>query len=659
MKYISEYNLELLKQNEPYLYYLSQKKCMERGNSIDIEGPLPCVINIQGIETASYNCMLPTKSIHEDAIEITYVILKLPNACFYDNGIEDMIECGMAATKDKLIPDLIYSDHDYISDDGKRHTPYFKPDYSPHTLGSRNYMGDLVLVRREVLMEALSQNHIGEYDNPRLALWALIKSIADLSDKITHVTETLWYIPSNDESEKIYSDYEAAFSECASKIQTGVTRNDYKVSIIIPSKDHSDILIRCLESIKIKSGFNLKERCDIVITDNGSYLKEREKIEEYIGENPELNIKYIYEPCEFNYAAMCNRAVEESSNELLLFLNDDIEAVSDDFIDKMARYAFMDNVGAVGAKLLYPKDNLIQHIGVTSLKCGPTHKLTGHADDKTYYFGVNKAVVNTLAVTGACMMITREKYFQVNGFYDKMEVSYNDVDLCVNLYEKGLYNVVLNDVILLHHESLSRGSDLARIDKYERLGRERDLFYERHNWLLEGCDPFYNINLIQDTLDYRPNVMPDYEIRDKKSQVEVLSCKRKHKAFRDRLKFSIEKTSIIPSFDSPAVRFTEIEGWSLFLKKDDRRYRRYMLFIPESGDGLSVSLMPKLRTDVGKVFTDEKYTDLAGFVLRIPEALLEKDKKYRVALMYEHKVFKNKVIAYGNFYEPGRGYGED
>lgn len=714
------YDRELLKQAEPYQYYLKNKKYEERGKSIDVDGPLPCVINIPDIDASMYECVFYAKSLSEEFDTISYVILKTQRICAIQDDICRMLKAGLDplpsdnvnswARPDenckKLYPDLIYFDNDHIKDDGTRHTPFFKPDFSPHTLMGSNYIGDFFAVRKEIFLDVIADkgesiwskalgltdnSDIVNTDRESLILWALLLDIAKVSNTITHVTNEMYHALSNETSEEIYSLYEKIFDSNpakairkeAFKLYGLNEKRDYSVSIVIPSKDHSDILIRCIESIKIKTRFNQISNLEIIIIDNGSIPKERKDIEEYISNNQDngdintgIKIRYIYEPSDFNYAAMCNKAAECSKGDLLLFMNDDIEAVTDGFIDKMAVFALSDEIGAVGTKLLYPDGSFIQHVGIASLDCGPTHKLATHDDTKVYYFGANRFIRNCLAVTGACLMIGREKYFQVNGFHDKMEVSYNDVDLCVNLYEKGYFNVVLNDVLLLHHESLSRGSDLISDEKYLRLTLERDLFYKRHSWLVDNCDPFYNENLIRDTLDYRPNVMPDYEIRDKICLVEVLSCKRffgaLNKSFRDRLKFNVESTKEIPSFGDSKLHFIEIEGWSHFVRHDNRLYDRYLLLVPckdsrKSSDNdfaggcknaIKAELMPKLRYDVGEVFRDEKYTELAGFILRIPKALLKENTKYRVGIMYEHKVFHNKIIAFGENYELGKGYGE-
>lgn len=654
------YKQELLKQTEPYLYYLNVTDNKERGTKVAIEGPLPCVINISGIEAFAYECTIFPARITDETDTITYVILKTPDVRYHDlDSAEQLIGLGMEKTE-KLIPDLIYSDNDFETNNGKRHTPFFKPDYSMHTLADANYIGGLAAVRKEVLMDVLAEvDDTGSRD----MMWKLLLDITRHSAIITHVTECLWYTVSDDTSESIYTQYAEYYLKPSSLgIRTDALkkmgvyeRSDYTLSIVIPSKDHSGILIKCIESIKNKTGFNQNKENEILIIDNGSYLKEREKIEQYISENSDLNIKYIYEPSPFNYSAMCNKGASLAKGNLLLFVNDDVEAVDGDFIDHMAEYALSEKVGAVGVRLMYPSGNKIQHVGITCLDSGPTHKLATYDNDKTYYFGVNRLSRNCLGVTGACLMVEREKFFKVNGFYDKMEVSYNDVDLCVNLYEAGYNNVVLCDDFLIHHESLSRGSDIFDRDKYLRLSAERKLFCERHLWLIKGTDPFYNPNLIGDTLDYRPNVAADYEVRDRLSPVEVLSYPSGMKAFRDRLKLNVEKVSLVPSLSDPEMQYIEFEGWSLYRKHDNRLYKRKILFIADDGTKIiAVTPFMKYRPDIGEVFPEDKYTELAGFYARIPECVLKTDMKYRIALIYEHRIFHTKVITYGDYYESGQ-----
>ena len=116
----------------------------------------------------------------------------------------------------------------------------------------------------------------------------------------------------------------------------------------------------------------------------------------------------------------------------------------------------MPHVGAVGAKLLYPDSDIIQHAGITNLRVGPAHKLQFLSDEKVHYYGKNRFVHDVMAVTGACLLLEKEIFERAGGFDEKLAVAFNDVDLCYTIYEMGYYNVVRNDVVLYHHESLSR-----------------------------------------------------------------------------------------------------------------------------------------------------------------------------------------------------------
>ena len=158
------------------------------------------------------------------------------------------------------------------------------------------------------------------------------------------------------------------------------------------------------------------------------------------------------------------------------------------------------HVGAVGVKLLYPNTNKIQHVGIINLDAGPSHILLNKRDDKMYYFGRNIYTYNYLAVTGACMLIRREIFNKIGQFDESLSIAYNDVDLCIRLYKSGFYNVVRNDVKVLHHESLSRGSDLLDKTKLKRLENERDYLYIKHPEF-KNYDPFYNINFSQKNLN--------------------------------------------------------------------------------------------------------------------------------------------------------------
>ena len=160
-----------------------------------------------------------------------------------------------------------------------------------------------------------------------------------------------------------------------------------------------------------------------------------------------------------------------------------------DWLDRMVGQASLRHVGAVGAKLLYPNSTLIQHAGVTNTISGPGHKLKGLDDTQSYYYGRNKLVYDMIGVTAACLLIRTKVYRALGGLYEGLRVAYNDVDLCFRLCEKGLCNVQRNDVVLYHHESLSRGDDMQDEGKFKRLMEEKDVLYRRHPRLY-AQDPY-------------------------------------------------------------------------------------------------------------------------------------------------------------------------
>ena len=155
----------------------------------------------------------------------------------------------------------------------------------------------------------------------------------------------------------------------------------------------------------------------------------------------------------------------------------------------------------MGARLYYP-DDTIQHAGVVNLPIGPAHCLYGGSDSFNYYYGRNLLEYDFSSVTGACLMLDRKKFDEAGGFDEGFPVAYNDVSLCFRLVELGYYNVVRNDVVLIHHESVSRGLDRASAEKEERRSREMQRLYEKHPMFKGGYDPCYNPNLVADRVDF-------------------------------------------------------------------------------------------------------------------------------------------------------------
>lgn len=206
-------------------------------------------------------------------------------------------------------------------------------------------------------------------------------------------------------------------------------------------------------------------------------------------------------PQPFNYSAINNFGASEALGSYLLFLNDDTEVLSSDWLERMLGFAQLPHLGAVGAKLLFPQGGGIQHCGVVNLAAGPGHAFYAAPPNAPLYFGRNILEWNWLAVMGACMMIARSKFDVVDGFDEQLPVAYNDVDLCWRLHDRGLRSLVCNAVTLIHHESVSRGLDHEDPGKLERLGRERRQLYRKHSGHFMR-DPYFNPNLHADNVNF-------------------------------------------------------------------------------------------------------------------------------------------------------------
>jgi GT2 family glycosyltransferase len=259
--------------------------------------------------------------------------------------------------------------------------------------------------------------------------------------------------------------------------------------MIIPSRDNHPVLAKCITSIfKISTYQNF----ELIVIDNGSTeIETRNYLEQLQSRD---RVKVIRHEAPFNFSELCNLGVSVSSGKLLLFLNDDTEVLTPDWLERMGGYAQLKHIGAVGAKLLYPGGKEVQHAGVLNLANGPDHALLRIPADSPGYYMRNLLEYNWLAVTGACLMISRDKFDQLSGFNEELPVAYNDIDLCMRLVEAGFFNIVCPPVKLIHYESLSRGNDHQNSEKLDRLHREREHLYSLHPQY-RGKDPFFSSNL--------------------------------------------------------------------------------------------------------------------------------------------------------------------
>lgn len=448
-----------------------------------------------------------------------------------------LLDCDDLLTKDALLEmvaainskpqaEFLYSDEDKIDEEGKMlFYPYFKPDWSPDTIMNHMYTCHLGVYKTEIVRSigGLRVGYEGSQDYDLvLRLMEVVKA-----ENIVHVPYILYHWRTRIESTAGGVEAKPYIMDATQKAKLDaferrgikaeiepitelnqyrvryIPNGDSKVSIVIPSKDNPEILRRCLASIRNKTVYSNYE---IIVVDNGSSEENKAR---YSAMCNAFNCRYIYNKMEFNFSKMCNDGVAQSTGDYIVLLNDDIEVIDGQWMDRMLGQAELPHVGAVGAKLYYPDSTIMQHAGVINLPPGPAHALTGLDDNIVYYMGINRYDCNFIAVTAACLMVSKEKYLEVEGLYEGLKVAYNDVDFCFKLLEAGYYNVMRNDVKLYHHESYSRGDDTLDLAKIDRLNAERAKLYYRHpDYIIgEHMDPFYNHNLIQTATDYQLNTM--------------------------------------------------------------------------------------------------------------------------------------------------------
>lgn len=404
--------------------------------------------------------------------------------------------------------DFIYSDEDKLEPSGQRSNPFFKPDFSPDLLMAMNYINHFSVFRRSLVQEVggFRPEFEGSQD------YDLILRLTERTRRIAHIPKILYHwrkIPgsvSADISAKTDAHLAAkrALEETllrrghqgrVTMAEPGRYRVRYElkrkplVSIIIPTRDRAYLLRRCIASIHEKSTYRQYE---IVVVDNESREAATHSYFAELRRRPHCRVLPF--PAPFNYAALNNFAARETQGDYLLFLNNDTEIITPEWMEEMLSHAQRPEVGAVGAKLLFP-NKTIQHggviVGLNGVAGHAFYRLPSHDPG---YMDLATVVRNCSAVTAACLMMRREVFEETGGFDEKLDVAFNDVALCLQILQKGYYIVWTPYTALYHQESASRGP----------LQPERNIRYfcdRWRDWLNRG-DPFYNPNLAVDRRDF-------------------------------------------------------------------------------------------------------------------------------------------------------------
>lgn len=431
--------------------------------------------------------------------------------CDHDDTLEPDALYEIVKAINDTDADVVYTDEDKVSMDGRHYfDPNFKPDFNLFRLRENNYICHIFVVRKSLTDETgmLRSEFDGAQD------FDFILRCCEKAKKITHIPKVLYHwrchmdSTAADPSSKAYA-YEAGRKAIREHYQRmridakvdmterpGWYRSHIKVqgnpmvSIIIPNKDHTDDLELCLFSMSRKSTYRNYE---VLIVENNS---EKEETFEYYKKLPERypKVRVLTWEKEFNYSAINNFAAEEAQGEYLLFLNNDVEILTPDWIEEMLQNCQQENVAAVGAKLYYP-DDTIQHAGVVLGLGGIAgHIMCRASREDPGYFGRMISVQEISAVTAACMMVKKSEFDSVKGFDETFQVAFNDIDLCMKFRAAGKKIVFTPYAELYHYESKSRGLEDTP-EKQFRFDKEVKRFQEKWAQQLEMGDPYYSPNL--------------------------------------------------------------------------------------------------------------------------------------------------------------------
>lgn len=400
--------------------------------------------------------------------------------------------------------DLLYADGDWLDQRGRRVRPWFKPAFGIDSLRAQNYIVPLFAVRK-TLGDAL-----GWFDPAAGTAWAedFVWRAVERAREVVHIPFILYHQTGErsvrPEDERRALDAHLGRMHCPAEIAPGpaphtfhlryALREQPLVSILIPNHDLAGELRRCVVSILDKSTY---PRFEVVLLENNSREAETFRLYEQLQARDSRVRVVEYHHAPFNYAEINNFGARQARGEVLLFLNNDTEVITPDWLERMLEYAQRPDVGAVGAKLYYPQ-NLIQHVGVVIglLGAASHHFVNYHRN----YVGYHCNVVlpqNFSAVTAACLMTRAQVFDEVGGFEQVYRFAYNDIDLCLKIRERGYLVAWTPYAELYHHESLTRGYD-SNTAMLARLQQERETFTRRWRALLQAGDPYYNPNLALD-----------------------------------------------------------------------------------------------------------------------------------------------------------------
>lgn len=430
---------------------------------------------------------------HDDLLEVSalYEIIKVLND---DSSI-----------------DIVYTDEDLVDASGLIYSNYrFKSDFNLEMLRHLNYICHIFFVRKSIMDEVGGFRE--EYDGAQD--FDMILRCVEKTNKIYHIPKVLYHWRAHEDStagnvdskqyaidasvnalkahyDRVGIDAEVEATDIFIMLKTTrALQHEPLVSILIPNMDHIEDLDKCIQSIVDKTIYNNYE---IIVIENNSTDDETFAYYDRICKEYEF-VKVCKWEEEFNYSKINNFGAKYAKGDYYILLNNDIEVIAPDWINRMLGYCEDDSIGAVGAKLLFP-DDTVQHCGIVIGVGGfAGHILTEQDVEDVGYFGRLRVQQEVSAVTAACMMVDAKVFKDIGGFDEEFAVALNDVDLCLRIREANKKIILDPNIVMYHYESKSRGYEESA-DKKARFKKEIKRFRDKWADIIEKGDPYYSPNL--------------------------------------------------------------------------------------------------------------------------------------------------------------------
>lgn len=408
--------------------------------------------------------------------------------------------------------DLFYSDEDKIDEEGQRYDAFFKPDWSPELFLSCNYICHFAAMKRSLWdrLRGLDSTYSGAQD------YEFLLRATEHTRQVRRIPKVLYHwravrgstAQAVDEKPEASADGRRALashlkravpgaavdevSACRYRVRYPI-HEDARVSVLIPTGGNKNVY-RAVEEVLEKTSYKDYE---IVLIDNSRNGKVEEFAKRLTLKNAPLRY-FDWRAKPFNFSEMNNVAARTSDAPYLLFLNDDVSIIAAEWMSAMLELGQQPAIGAVGAQLWYP-NNSIQHAGVVmGLYGNCSHAFKGLPMEMPhYYFDFPNIIRNCSAVTGACLLVGRDKFFQAGGFDEvNLAVAFQDVDLCLKLLDLGYRNVFTPYAKLYHYESATK------TDKDKIPDPVEDAFIKNKWAKYISDDPYYNPNLARRREDF-------------------------------------------------------------------------------------------------------------------------------------------------------------